>query len=130
MVRTEALSARVAARLTTVREDLMGGRGPGASTAEVLAVTRNRVQVAGLTATRRLELTARQTSRARGDAAAVLTAVQLREAEVLCGVEETTSRLPHRGLQPSQNRSGEKSAVIKVLALVAVRVLRRHGYRN
>ncbi|MDQ2849637.1 hypothetical protein V3G39_10480 [Dermatophilaceae bacterium Sec6.4] len=53
--------------LRRARAELMGGRGPGADDEEVAAHTRNRVVVAGMSATRRLELAARDTARARGD---------------------------------------------------------------
>lgn len=119
----------VAARLAGIRDEMMGGRGTGASTEEILAVTRNRVDIAGMTATRRLELGARQTSRARGDADAVRTSIQLREAEVACGVDEATGRLPHRstarGMRTSAAASGKGSAGKGVLGVLAVWVLRR-----
>ena len=63
------------------RAELMQGRGPGADEEEIAAHTRNRVVVAGMSATRRLELAARDTARARGDASQMTDAVQQRDAE-------------------------------------------------
>lgn len=129
--RATADSAAVAAQLARVRNDLMSGRGPGASAAEVVACTRNRVEVAGMTATRRLALTARQNAVARRDPEALLTVTQLREAEVRCGVDDSTGQLRQRGaVRRTQSTSGKptsggKSLVARLLAMVAVRLLRR-----
>lgn len=60
-------SAKDLEGLRRARAELMGGRGPGADEEEIAAHTRNRVVVAGMSATRRLELAARDTARARGD---------------------------------------------------------------
>lgn len=131
---TDIDTASIAARLAGIREGMMGGRGQGASTNEVLASTRNRVDIGGMTATRRLELGARQTSRARGDADAITTVIQLREAEVDCGVNDATGRLPRRlptrGPRTSPTTSGNgssaKASTAKgVLGVLAVWVLRR-----
>lgn len=119
----------VATRLSSIREGLLGGRGPGASAAEISALTRNRVEVAGMTATRRLELAARQTARARGDADAIAAATQLRAAEVAGGLH-TNDRL---GPTPSTHRSPQVSrpsprqiwAVVGLVGAAAAWMIRR-----
>lgn len=130
MGRADEFSAPVAAHLTSIRHDLMGGRGPGASTEEVLAATRNRVEVGGMTATRRLELAARQTGLARADPDAITTVIQLREAEAACGVEENTGRLrtQRRAGADTQSRLSSpatNSTAVGLVAVVAGWVLRR-----
>lgn len=119
----------VRTRLARIREDLLGGRGPGASTDEVLATTRNRVEVAGMTATRRLELTARQTALARGDTDAVTTAAQLRRAEVACGFAAAGGRLSPgatpRGPGTSPEAVGKASAAMGLVGVLVVWALRR-----
>lgn len=74
--------AVVEAALRQARAQLMSGRGPGASPVEVAAHTRNRAAIAGVSTTRRLEVQARQTSRARGSLDGILDAVQLDRAEL------------------------------------------------
>ena len=86
-------SARIRADLLQARDNLLRGRGPGASEAEVAAHTRNRVDIAGISATRRLELAARQTALARGDADAITDAIQLGRAELADTVTQLTARL-------------------------------------
>lgn len=61
----------VQAGLAADRARLLGGRGPGASQAEIDQHTRARPQLAGEPTPRHLEAVARQTAIARGDAAAV-----------------------------------------------------------
>ena len=65
---TREVTLTVEERLQLARARLLGGRGPGASRAEVVAHTRDRASIAGIPVVERLELTARQTSRAREDA--------------------------------------------------------------
>lgn len=118
----------VTTRLTDIREDLLGGRGPGASEDEILAATRNRVEVAGMTATRRLELAARQTGRARGDADAVDDAMQLHAAEEAHDVDEDTGRLRPRiassnSLHTSRSVLSERSTAVGLVGAVAVWVV-------
>lgn len=130
MVRTDNSPDPVATRLTSIRRDVLGGRGPGASDEETLAFTRNRVEVAGMTATRRLELAARQTGRARGDADAITTAIQLREAEVADDVDDSTGRLRPRhgaspGLRTSRPAARRTSTAAGLLGLVVIWVVGR-----
>lgn len=118
----------VAAHLTSIRGGLMGGRGQGASADEISAVTRNRVEVAGMTATRRLELTARQTGRARRDPDAVTSAIQLSQAEAAHDVDEDTGRLLSRSSPMRSTRSSRpvtRCTVVGLVGAVAVSVLRR-----
>ncbi|GAB3489666.1 hypothetical protein [Flexivirga lutea] len=114
----------VTARLTVLRRDLLGGRGPGASDAEKMAATRNRVDVGGMTATRRLELSARQTALARAEPSEVASVVQLRAAEAAAGVEERTGRLRPRPPAAARPR-GIKSAAVGIAGVVAAWLLRR-----
>lgn len=90
---TDAQAEQVRANLRRARATLLGGRGPGASEAEVSAHTRNRVIVAGMAAARRLEMAARQTTRARGDAAGLSDVTQLRRAELADTVGAVTGHL-------------------------------------
>lgn len=76
----------------------MGGRGPGASEAEVAAHTRNRVIVAGENATWRLELAARQTALAREDTAAITGVIQRSRGELAVSLSQLTRRLHPRQL--------------------------------
>lgn len=78
---SDRLSAKGPEALWRARVDLMGGRGPGADDEEVAAHTRNRVVVAGMSATRRLELAARDTARARGDGSQLTGILQRRHVE-------------------------------------------------
>lgn len=89
---------RVSANLRRVRADLLSGRGPGASDAEVAAHTRNRVMIAGETATRRLEMAARQTARARLDAATIADTIQLSRAELAHTVDQVERHMSPRHL--------------------------------
>lgn len=130
MSHSDDSAGSVAAHLADIREGLMGGRGQGASANEISAATRNRVEVAGMTATRRLELAARQTARARGGSDAITSVIQLREAEVACGLDDDTGRLrPRRSTPPSPRPSRPGSprswTLLGVLGAVAVAVLRR-----
>lgn len=67
--------------LRQVRSELMGGRGPGADPTETAAYQRNRVVVGGMSTTRRLELAARDTVRARGVQTELTSVEQRRNAE-------------------------------------------------
>lgn len=79
--------------LQQARENLLAGRGPGASDEEVAAHTRNRVVIAGESATRRLELAARDTVRARRDAAGLTDTIQIASAELIGTLTQITQRL-------------------------------------
>lgn len=63
--------AGVQTAIAGTRARLLGGRGPGASTAQIDRHTRARTQLAGEPIARHLEAVARQTAMARGDAAAI-----------------------------------------------------------
>jgi hypothetical protein len=78
----EPAAAAVEAALRHARTRLLTGRGPGASPIEVAAHTRNRAAIAGVPTTRRLELAARQTSRAREDAGGIVDAIELGRGEL------------------------------------------------
>lgn len=90
---TDLPPPRVSANLRRARADLLRGRGPGASDAEIAAHTRNRVMIAGETATRRLEMDARQTARARLDAATIADTIQLSRAELAHTVDQVARRV-------------------------------------
>jgi len=89
----------VSAELRQARRELMGGRGPGAGDAEVAAHTRDRVMIGRETATRRLEMAARQTGYARRDAAAITRTAQLTGGELAETVAELARRLHPRRLR-------------------------------
>ncbi len=63
--RTNAAASQHA--VSQARAAVLGGRGPGASRAEVVSQTRGRVVQAGLPVIRRLAQTAHDTARARGE---------------------------------------------------------------
>lgn len=88
----DAERAGVEERLCASRDRLLGGRGPGASEAEIAAHTRRRLTIAGTSVTRRLELQARQTSRARGDAAGIVDAIELSRQELAVTAGELARR--------------------------------------
>lgn len=90
---SETVADQVRANLRRARENLLAGRGPGASDEEVAAHTRNRVAVGGDTATRRLELAARDTVRARRDAAGLTDTIQIASAELVDTLTQITERL-------------------------------------
>ncbi len=90
----------VSEKLRQARAELMGGRGPGAGDTEVAAHTRDRVMIGGETATRRLEMAARQTGYARRDAAAITRTAQLTRAELAESVAQLARRLHPRRLLP------------------------------
>lgn len=92
-MRSDVAPAGVAADLHRARALLLAGRGPGASEAEVASHTRNRVEIAGVTVTRRRELAARQTAVARGDTDGLTSVIQLSRAELADAVIELRSRL-------------------------------------
>lgn len=91
-------TGRVRENLRQARDDLLGGRGPGASEDEVAAHTRNRVGIAGVSATRRLELAARDTTRARRDTAGLNDTIQIASAELARSVAQLGARLQPRHL--------------------------------
>ncbi|MGI8677784.1 MAG: hypothetical protein ACR2LX_03675 [Jatrophihabitans sp.] len=79
--------------LRRARENLLAGRGPGASDAEVAAHTRNRVVIAGESATHRLELAARDTARARRDVSGLTDTIQIASTELADTLTQVTQRL-------------------------------------
>ncbi len=95
---SDGLADDVSGQLRQARAVLMGGRGCGAGDAEVAAHTRDRVMIGGQTATRRLEMAARQTGYARRDAAAITRTAQLTQGELAETLEELTRRLHPRRL--------------------------------
>lgn len=92
----EGAAASIGANLRRAREELLRGRGPGADDAEIAAHTRNRVVIAGVTTTGRLEMAARQTARARQDTDAVTTVIEVSRAELADTVTKLTGRLRPR----------------------------------
>lgn len=92
----EVAAASIGANLRRARQELLRGRGPGAGDAEIAAHTRNRVAIAGVTATRRLEMAARQTARARQDTDAITTVIELSRAELSDTLTQLTGRLRPR----------------------------------
>lgn len=91
--------------LRQARESLLDGRGPGASDEEVAAHTRNRVMIGGETATRRLELAARDTVRARGDTEGLTDKIQIASAELAGSLTQLAERLrPRRVASAVANR--------------------------
>lgn len=90
---SEAIADQVRANLRRARENLLAGRGPGASDEEVAAHTRNRVVIAGESATRRLELAARDSVRARRDAAGLTDTIQIASTELVDTLTQITERL-------------------------------------
>lgn len=113
----------------------MGGRGSGASDAEVLAHTRDRVMVAGETATRRLEMAARQTGYARRDAAAITRTAQLTQAELAETVAGLVRRLhPRRLVTATETALGRQvsahpMSLVLGCALLVLAIRRRHRTR-
>lgn len=89
----ETPAARVAVNLRHARENLLAGRGPGASEQEVAAHTRNRAVIAGESATRRLALAARDTTRARCDADGLADTIQLASGELAHSLTLIAERL-------------------------------------
>jgi len=103
--RAREASLTVDERLQLDRAAVLGGRGPGASRSEILAHTRNRASIAGLPVVSQLELTARQTSRAREDADAMAEGIQRDVADLGVCVGRLTGA--HRA--QSTGRSGRPS---------------------
>lgn len=120
----------VSAMLRQAREELMGGRGPGAGDAEVAAHTRDRVMIGGETATRRLEMAARQTGYARRDPAAISRTAQLTGAELAESLARLARRLHPRRLLPDdgtavRRRLGAHPVPFVLGGLAVVLVIRR-----
>ncbi len=105
MTSAEAPAERVAVHLRQARENLLAGRGPGASDEEVAAHTRNRVVIAGETATRRLELADRDTVRARRDSGGLTDTIQVAQTELADTLTQITERL-RPGLLASAGAAG------------------------
>lgn len=131
-IRSEAPAEAVRAQLHRARQLLLAGRGPGASEAEIAAHTRNRVEIAGVTTTRRLELTARRTAVARGDTDAMVSVIQLSRAELADILGQLRSRLHPRHLVgtaarglTAQLRAHPAPLVLGVGAVVVLRGRRR-----
>lgn len=128
--------ADVSAELHQARQELMGGRGPGAGDLEVAAHTRDRVMIGGETATRRLEMAARQTGYARRDPAAISRTTQLTGAELAKTMAQLAQRLnPGRllavGRESVRRRLGARPVAVVLLCLaLAFVVSRRHHRRN
>lgn len=97
-VPSDSAAASIGADLRQARKELLRGRGPGAGDAEITAHTRNRFLIAGVPATRRLEMAARQTARARQDVDAITYVVELNRAELADTLTQLTGRLRPRQL--------------------------------
>lgn len=93
MVSSEAPAERIAERLRQARQNLLAGRGPGASEEEVAAHTRNRVVIAGESAARRLELAARDTASARRDTGGLTDTIHIAQTELADTLTQITERL-------------------------------------
>ncbi len=121
--------------LRQARENLLAGRGPGASDEEVAAHTRNRVEIAGESATRRLELAARDIVRARRDTGGLTDTIQIAQTELADTLTQITERLRPGHLASTavtgviaRVRSNPAPFVLVGAALVLLaRGLRRHG---
>ncbi len=132
---SETPAERVAVHLRQARENLLAGRGPGASDEEVAAHTRNRVVIAGESATRRLELAARDTVRARRDTGGLTDTIQIAQTELADTLTQITERLRPGHLASTavtgviaRVRSNPAPLVLVGAALVLLaRGLRRHG---
>lgn len=128
---TELPAARIAADVRRARADLLGGRGPGAGDDEIAAHTRNRVVIAGMTATRRLELAARQTALARRDTTSIIGVIQLDRGELAGTLTELTRRLGPRHLACVaraalwRDRRGARIAPFTFGGIAVVLLLRR-----
>lgn len=127
-------AGRVRENLRHARDDLLGGRGPGASEEEVAAHTRNRVGIAGVTATRRLELAARDTTRARRDTAGLIDTIQIASGELARSVAQLGERLQPRHLAAmtisgvvARVRANPARFALAGAALVLVARSRRRG---
>jgi len=129
-------AGQVQENLRRARDDLLGGRGPGASEEEVAAHTRNRVGIAGVSATRRLELAARDTMRARRDTAGLIDTIQIASTELARTVAQLGARLQPRHLAATTISGGVAriranparfALAGAALVLVAARGRRRGG---
>jgi hypothetical protein len=128
-------AAEVSAELFRVRQELMGGRGPGAGDAEVAAHTRDRVMIGGQTATRRLEIAARQTGYARRDPAAISRTTRLTGAELAQTVAQLADRLhPRRllsvGRESVRRRLGARPVAFVLLCLALVLAVRHRRHSS
>lgn len=122
------------------RANLMKGRGPGADDQEIAAHTRNRVVVAGMSATRRLELAARDTVRARGDESQLTGVTQRRQGErahpeqslgwdhPVSDQSPATPRM--RARSAARGRSGNRHVLLGGVALLLGWGLRRASRRD
>ena len=124
---------RVQEQLRRVRADLMGGRGPGATEAEVAVHTRNRTIIAGEYVTGQLERSAQQTAHAREDTAGITDSIEHSSRQLALVVGELATRLSPRRV--AERTTGKFRARVRVrpvlivvvgaLALVLVIRLRR-----
>lgn len=131
---SETPDERVAEHLRQARENLLAGRGPGASDEEVAAHTRNRIVIAGESATRRLELAARDTARARRDTGGLTDTIRIAQAGLADTLTQITERLRPghlawtavSGVIPRVRANPAPFAVVGA-ALVLLARRRRHG---
>jgi hypothetical protein len=130
-------AGRVRENLRHARENLLGGRGPGASEEEVAAHTRNRVGIAGVAATRRLELAARDTTRARRDTAGLSDTIEIASGALARTVAQLGARLQPRHLAAmtmrgvvARVRANPARFALAGAALVLVARGRRRGRRG
>jgi hypothetical protein len=117
-------ASAIRASIDRARADLLGGRGPGAGESEVAAHTRNRVEIAGMPAPRRLESAARQAAGARGDIEAIAEAIQLDRAHAAAAVTEPVR--PRRLARDAVPAHRSHRALLVLGTAVALRALSRH----
>lgn len=132
---SEAPSEHVQATLQQARRELLGGRGPGASAEEIAAHTRNRVVIAGETATRRLELAARDTVRARRDPDGLTDTIAVASTELVDNLAELTERLrPSRLVSAAARAAIARAPATPVFLLVGAAIIvlvrRRHSHEG
>lgn len=117
---TDGPATDVSVQLRQIRQELMGGRGPGAGDAEVAAHTRDRVMIGGETATRRLEVAARQTGYARRDPAAITRTAQLTGGELAESMGQLARRLHPQRLLSVGGKSVRRQLGAHPMPLVLV----------
>jgi len=120
----DAIQAGVAA----TRTRLLGGRGTGASQAEIDRRTRGRSQLAGEPMPQHLAKLAGQTALARGDAAALALDIATARGELADGLQAIRGRFsPSKAAGWKRRVNRRASAAGAAAALVVVVLLRRRS---
>jgi hypothetical protein len=110
------------AAVRAARRRLLGGRGKGASEAEVDALTRERPRYAGEPVSEQLEALHERTAVARGDTAAMQRDIDRTRDRLATGVEAVASRIDPRRHRPA---AGPVVLALAVSLLLVFRWRRR-----